>query len=65
LVGAFIKNAREPHALAGMIASIGVMLYILFGTSIAWPWYALIGSGITVVVAFVSTLIYRTNEVSD
>jgi SSS family transporter len=65
LVGAFIKNAREPHALAGMIASIAAMLYILFGTSIAWPWYALIGSGITVIVAFVSTLIYRTNEVSN
>jgi SSS family transporter len=63
LVGAFIKSAREPHALAGMIASIGVMLYILFGTSIAWPWYALIGSLITLVVAFLSSLVFqRSND---
>ena len=62
LVGAFVKNAREPHALAGMIASIAVMLYVLFGTSIAWPWYALIGSSITVIVAFVSTFIYSNND---
>lgn len=62
LVGAFLKRAREIHALAGMLASIGVMLYILFGTSIAWPWYALIGSSVTVTVAFISTFLYSNDE---
>src|SRR5690606_28943168 len=64
LVGAFIKAAREPHALIGMLVSIGVMLYVLLaanavvpGPVIAWPWYALIGSSLTVIVAFVATLI--------
>jgi SSS family transporter len=58
LVGAFVKRAREPHALAGMTASIAVMLYVLFATSIAWPWYALIGSSITVAVAFLTSALY-------
>lgn len=62
LVGAFIRNAKEPHALAGMIASIAVMIYVLLGTKIAWPWYALIGSSITVVVSFLSSLVLKTNE---
>jgi SSS family transporter len=65
LVGAFLDRAKEIHALIGMIASIVVMLYVLLQTSIAWPWYALIGSFVTVAVAFIATLVYpnRNDEV--
>jgi SSS family transporter len=69
LVGAFLKRAKEVHALAGMIVSIGVMTYIIFasngilpGPVIAWPWYALIGSSVTVIVAFVATLVFSGNN---
>jgi SSS family transporter len=62
LVGAFLKKAREAHALIGMLASISLMLYILLGTKIAWPWYALIGSITTLVVAFVASLLIRNNH---
>ncbi len=62
LVGAFLKKAKEIHALIGMLASIGVMLYILFGTQIAWPWYALIGSSVTVIVAFLASLVIKSSE---
>jgi len=66
LVGAFLKQAREIHALIGMLVSIAVMMFILFGTPIAWPWYALIGSSITVLVAFIGTILIReNNEVID
>ncbi len=62
LVGTFLKRAREVHALAGMAASISLMLYILLGTKIAWPWYALIGSLTTVAAAFLATLIIRNSN---
>ena len=62
LVGTFLKHAREKHALIGMTASISLMIYILLGTKIAWPWYALIGSLTTVVVAYIATLVFRTND---
>ena len=62
LVGTFLKRAREKHALIGMLASIALMIYILLGTKIAWPWYALIGSLTTVIVAYIATLIFRTND---
>ena len=69
LVGAFLKRAKEIHALIGMIVSILVMTYIILasnkivaGPVIAWPWYALIGSSITVIVAFISSLIISSNE---
>ncbi|HMQ04259.1 MAG TPA: sodium:solute symporter [Pyrinomonadaceae bacterium] len=69
LVGAFLRSAREIHALMGMAVSISVMVYILLasnsyvpGPVIAWPWYALIGSTVTVLFAFVSTFLIRSNE---
>ena len=62
LVGTFLKKAREKHALVGMTASIALMIYILLGTKIAWPWYALIGSLTTVIVAYIATLVFRTND---
>jgi Na+/proline symporter len=63
LVGTFLRRAREIHALAGMAASIVLMLYILLGTKIAWTWYALIGSLTTLGVAFLaSVLLPNKNE---
>lgn len=62
LVGTFLKKAREIHALVGMSASICLMLYILFGTKIAWTWYALIGSLTTFFVAFLASLIIKNND---
>lgn len=73
LVGAFIKRARETHALIGMLVSIACMTYVLLaankfvaGPVIAWPWYALIGSSITVLVTFVATVLKpKNNEITS
>jgi SSS family transporter len=62
LVGTFLKKSKEIHALIGMLASICLMLYILFGTKIAWTWYALIGSLTTFFVAFLASLILKSND---
>jgi solute:Na+ symporter, SSS family len=56
LVGAFLKRTREIHALIGMLVSMALMTYILFGTKIAWTWYALIGSLTTLLVAWLASL---------
>jgi len=57
LVGTFIKKANETCALIAMLSSISLMLYIYLGTKIAFPWYAVIGSLTTLIVAFVASLI--------
>ena len=62
LVGTFLKKAREIHALIGMSVSICLMLIILFGTPIAWTWYALIGSLTTFFVAFLASLFIKNND---
>ena len=54
LVGTFLRRVSEPPALIGMVASMLVMCYIRFWTPIAWTWYVLIGSLITLVVAWIA-----------
>jgi len=71
LVGTFLKKAKERDALIGMITSLVLMSYLLFlefmkrfgfdadVTPIAWPWYVLIGSSTTFMVAFVTSKISK------
>jgi SSS family transporter len=56
LVGTFVKRANETAALTGMIVSIGLMLFVYFGTKTAFPWYPVIGSLTTLAVASVVSL---------
>jgi solute:Na+ symporter, SSS family len=58
LVGTFLRRVSEPPALVGMLASITVMLYLYFGTKIAWTWYALIGSLTTLLVAWLASFAF-------
>ena len=50
------RAANETCALIAMLTSISLMLYIYLGTKIAFPWYAVIGSLTTLIVAFVASL---------
>jgi SSS family transporter len=58
LVGAFLRRVSEPPALVGMVASIVVMLYVRFYTPLAWTWYVLLGSGITLLVAWLASFAF-------
>jgi Na+/proline symporter len=43
----FAPGAREPDALAGIGGGLMMMSGLAFGTTLAWPWYALVGSTLT------------------
>ena len=58
LVGTFLRRVSEPPALIGMAASIAVMLYVYFGTKIAWTWYGVIGSAVTFLVAWATSFAF-------
>jgi solute:Na+ symporter, SSS family len=62
LVGTFIKKANQTAALIAMFASISLMLYVYFGTKIAFPWYPVIGSLTTLLVAFLVSLVLSDQE---
>ena len=60
LVGVFLKRVSQPPALIGMLVSMACMLYIYLKTNIAWTWYVLIGSGITLIVAGLTSFAFAT-----
>lgn len=62
LVGTFVKKAGQRSALIAMAVSITLMLYVYFGTKIAFPWYPVIGSLATLAVAFVTSIFIRNNN---
>lgn len=58
LVGVFLRRVSQAPALIGMLVSMAVMLYIYFATRIAWTWYVFLGSGITLVAAWLASLAF-------
>src|SRR6185436_10541310 len=58
LVGVFLRRVSQTPALIGMAASCAVMLYVYLDTKIAWTWYVFIGSGITLIAAWLASLAF-------
>jgi SSS family solute:Na+ symporter len=50
LLGVLTKRVRQSAALVGVIAGISAVTYAKFGTTLAWPWFALVGSSTVFVV---------------
>ena len=55
-LGVFFKSPQMRDAIPAFITGILVMVYIILFTSIAWTWYTLIGTSVTVVTGQLLTL---------
>ncbi|MCS7025230.1 MAG: sodium:solute symporter [Bryobacteraceae bacterium] len=58
LLGLLTRRVRETAAMCGMTAGLAAMLYVKFATNIAFTWYVVIGTSITFVVGFVTSLFW-------
>jgi len=56
-LGMMTRRVGEHAALAGLVAGLAGMTWIYFGTRLAWPWYALVGSLLTVSAGLVASWI--------
>ncbi|HBY64046.1 MAG TPA: sodium:solute symporter [Solibacterales bacterium] len=56
LLGLLTQRVSEGAAMVGMSAGFVLMLYIRFGTPIAWTWYVLIGSSVTFATGYLASL---------
>lgn len=61
LLGILTRRVGQAAALAGMAAGISAVTFAKFGTALAWPWYALVGSS---TVFAVGLLLSRFLEVA-
>lgn len=57
VLGVFSRRAHQRGVLVGMMVAIVVLSYVKFGTSIAWPWFALIGATATITVGYVASVL--------
>ena len=62
LLGVLTRRVGEQAAIAGMVASLLTMIYVKAGTSIAWTWYVVIGTAITVSVGLFASLFENKKE---
>jgi SSS family solute:Na+ symporter len=51
-LGFFSKHTTERGLLIGVAASFGVIWYVAAQTTIAWPWYCLIGGVVNIVIGW-------------
>ena len=62
-LGIFTERVGQRAALAGLIMGLVGMTYIHFGTSLAWPWFAFLGSIGTFAIGLGASYIWpRTNR---
>ena len=55
LLGILTRRVGQQAALAGMVAGISAVSFAKFGTALAWPWYALVGSSTVFAVGLVAS----------
>ncbi len=63
-LGVLTKRVNQTSALVGALAGLIALLTIqfvlpTFGVSVAWPWFALIGSSVTFSIGFLCSLCLR------
>jgi Na+/proline symporter len=61
-LGMFTRRVGQRAALAGLVFGFAAMTAIFFGTSLAWPWYALMGSLLTVSAGLAASWVWPREE---
>jgi SSS family transporter len=61
LLGTIDRRANASGALAGMVAGLATVLYVLRYTSVAYTWYVLIGSCTTFLVGAMFSRVAKNN----
>jgi solute:Na+ symporter, SSS family len=59
LLGVLTRRASSRGALAGALAALAALAYVIRSTSIAWTWYVAIGTVVTFTVGMAVSLIWR------
>lgn len=56
-LGIFTRRVDQRAALLGLLAGLLVMSGVKFGTDLAWPWFALVGSTTTFLFGVLASLV--------
>jgi SSS family transporter len=65
LLGILTRRVGQEAALAGMIAGISAVSIARFATTLAWPWYALVGSSTVFAVGLAASRVFLGAATTD
>jgi len=58
LLGILTRRVGQSAALVGMLAGVAAVSFAKFGTPLAWPWYALVGSSTVYAVGLAVSYVF-------
>ena len=62
LLGIFTRRVGQSAALVGLLAGLAAVSYAKFGTPLAWPWFALVGSSTVFTVGLAASLVFPAHD---
>ncbi len=62
LLGVLTKRVGQNAAMSGMLAGLALVIYVKFGTPIAFTWYVLIGTSVTFLVGVAASFVFKENR---
>jgi solute:Na+ symporter, SSS family len=57
LLGVLTRRVGQTSALVGVLVGVSVVISAKFGTSLAWPWFALVGSSTVFAVGLAASFV--------
>ena len=64
-LGIFTERVGQRAALVALVVGLAGMTYVSFWTSLAWPWYALVGSAGTFLVGLLASFLWPREHGGD
>jgi SSS family solute:Na+ symporter len=49
-LGVLTRGVTQRSALTGLVGGLAVMTTVVFATDLTWPWYAIVGSSVTLAI---------------
>lgn len=59
-LGVLTRRASQPGALVGLVAGVAVLATVAYGTSLAWPWFAVVGSATTFLIGLLASELLKS-----
>ena len=56
-LGVLTRRVRENDAIVALVVGLAVILYITFGTNVAWTWYVVIGATTTFAAGYAASFV--------
>ena len=64
LLGILTRRVGQTAALIGLLAGAATVTYVAFGTSVAWPWWALVGSTTVFATELLASFVWPNRNVA-